>query len=125
MTELCYKAGRKHQNADTLSSGVRPSAEARSAVTGQCLLDTWEQLQIKWGVLAPLTCRRQRGLAGGVPGEDQRQVWMEYHQALGNARGRRMVLCPEVEFLPAWDAVCSGEMATEVLGVPGQELRDG
>ncbi|XP_048836044.1 uncharacterized protein LOC125711303 [Brienomyrus brachyistius] len=82
-------------------SGERPTVMAGRTVggMGRCLLEDWELLRVDQGVL------RRRSPVGGeeswavvVPEKQRQQVWLEYHRALGHARGRRMVLALQERF---------------------------
>uniref|UniRef100_A0A3B3RCC0 Gypsy retrotransposon integrase-like protein 1 n=1 Tax=Paramormyrops kingsleyae TaxID=1676925 RepID=A0A3B3RCC0_9TELE len=88
------------QVRDWVRLGVRPTAEDKGTLVGvsRSLLEAWDQLKVDRGVLMYQLSGEKKGWMVVVPEGERRQVWQEYHRALGHARGRRMVLALRERF---------------------------
>ncbi|KAL2083788.1 hypothetical protein ACEWY4_021561 [Coilia grayii] len=97
-------------------AGAAPSVGAGEAMSGdsQMLLRSWDRLKVEQGVLLYQVPGEESG-AVVVPHAMRPAVWKEYHEALGHARGRRLVKALQVRFfwpgmrhdVETWEKECS------------------
>ncbi|XP_062380954.1 uncharacterized protein LOC134069109 [Sardina pilchardus] len=80
-------------------SGVAPTTEVREAWpwASQVLLRNWDRLKVQQGVLL-YQVNGKEGWAVVVPEAERHAIWREYHEALGHARGRRLVSALQIRF---------------------------
>lgn len=95
-------------------AGLVPGAAEQAGLPGAslALLKEWEQLEVQNGILVQRQVGGQ-GVRVVVPHNERQQLWKEFHEALGHARGRRMAKALQHQFF--WPGLRRDVVLAEAL----------